>query len=664
MTADNSISEFDCRPAPRIQSESLPAPEIDYLAKDFASFRRLMLDRLTTVLPDWQERNPADLGVALVEVLAYAADQLSYYQDAVATEAYLGTARHRISVKRHARLLDYVVHEGCNARTWIQFQVAEDVSLAQGTPLLTRVEGVGLIIGPGSPDFYQALASAPQVFETMYPAQLYQAHNEIHFHVPEASAEFYLPQGSTQALLDDSLQNLNLKVGDVLILEEVLGQTTGLDRDANPDRCQAVRLTRVAPDHTQGLIAIEWHAQDALPFDLCVSKRVAGKLVGNMSVARGNVVLADHGRTLPEEALPSTPKSGSYRPRLGRSDTTYSTSYNAAAAQAQAASAVVIQDPRAALPAITLSLNEEIWTPHRDLLNSDRFARDFVVEVDNAERAHLRFGDGVRGRRPPAGSVPRAAYRSGNGTPGNIGRAAIAHVVTTEAQIIGVRNPLPARGGARPESLEQVRLHAPQAFRTQERCVTAADYVEAAQRHPEVDRATASLEWTGGWHTMFVAIERTGNRSVDPLFVAELRAFLEHFRLAGCDLEICPPRFVPLDIALTVQVAPRSFRATVNQALLEIFSDVALPDGRRGFFHPDNLTFGQPVYLSQIVAAAMRAPGVEWLQTVRFQHWGQPARDELDEGRIKIGPLEIARLDNDPDQPENGRIEFILEGGL
>ena len=72
-------------------------------------------------MPAWQERSPADIGIALVELLAYAGDQLSYYQDAVATEAYLGTARRRVSVRRHARLLDYPMHDGCNARAWVFF---------------------------------------------------------------------------------------------------------------------------------------------------------------------------------------------------------------------------------------------------------------------------------------------------------------------------------------------------------------------------------------------------------------------------------------------------------------------------------------------------------------------------------------------------------------
>src|SRR5207247_9434579 len=100
-----------------------PAPQIDYLARDYASFRRLMLDRLAVLIPDWRERNAADVGIALVELLAYSADRLSYFQDAAATEAYLGTARRRTSVRRHARLVDYPVHEGANARAWISFEV-------------------------------------------------------------------------------------------------------------------------------------------------------------------------------------------------------------------------------------------------------------------------------------------------------------------------------------------------------------------------------------------------------------------------------------------------------------------------------------------------------------------------------------------------------------
>ncbi len=76
-------SEFDCKPKRICPPEVKVKPQIDYLAKDYASFRRLMLDRMAVLVPDWQERHAADLGIALVELLAYTGDYLSYEQDAV-----------------------------------------------------------------------------------------------------------------------------------------------------------------------------------------------------------------------------------------------------------------------------------------------------------------------------------------------------------------------------------------------------------------------------------------------------------------------------------------------------------------------------------------------------------------------------------------------------
>jgi predicted phage baseplate assembly protein len=286
----------------------------------------------------------------------------------------------------------------------------------------------------------------------------------------------------------------------------------------------------------------------------------------------------------------------------------------------------------------------------------------------------LRFGDGVDGRQPEPGTGLVVRYRIGSGQAGNVGADAIQRVVAggdLATALVGVRNPSPAAGGIDPEPLDHVRLAAPVAFRTQERAVTEDDYARVAERHPEVQRAVATSRWTGSWHTMFVTVERGDRRPVDSVFAAELRAFLDPFRLAGYDLEIDSPRWVSLDIALTVCVAPGYVRATVRQALVEVFSAAELPDGRRGFFHPDNFTFGQPVYLSQVVATAMGLPGVSWVDTDdsvgkpnRFQRWGKAPHGEIAAGRIAFGRLEIARLESDPSQPEHGQIEFFMEGGL
>lgn len=123
------VSDIDPKPRPKPGLPQRRSPEINYLARDFASIRQVLLDRLSLQMPEWRERHAPDLGIMLVELFAYLGDYLSYHQDAVATEAYLGTSRMRVSVRRHARLVDYTLHEGCNARGWVQLTVAADVLL-------------------------------------------------------------------------------------------------------------------------------------------------------------------------------------------------------------------------------------------------------------------------------------------------------------------------------------------------------------------------------------------------------------------------------------------------------------------------------------------------------------------------------------------------------
>ena len=536
-------SEFDCEELPVCPPEQILEPQIDYLAKDYSSFRRLMLDRLRIVMPDWEERNPADLGMALVETVAYAADHLSYYQDAVATESYLGTARQRVSVRRHARLLDYPMHEGCNARAWVTLEVdaaADDHLLSALKPLELQVEAAAVFLTQidlqlGALPFSRldsALQAGAQVFEALHDLALYQSHNRLHFYT-WGDERCCLPKGASRATLkDDPANRLRLRAGDLLIFEEQASPATGLEADRNVARRQAVRLIRVQPEAGltadrkrvvptslltdaltgQAYVEIEWHPDDALRFPLCLSDVIDNAVVADLSVGCGNVVLVDAGQTIREDLLP-LPKIGRYTPALQEPDIAYAAPYEEAKAKQQAAVNALTQNPQKALPAAFLEGDGERWTARRDLLNSGRFAADFVVEREEDGRALLRFGKNGLGRAAVEGL--RATYRVGNGTAGNVGAEAIAHLVTNKAGIRHVRNPLPATGGTAPESLDQVRLYAPQAFRTQQRAVTEADYAAIAQRHPAVQKAAATLRWTGSWHSMFVTVDRLGGLAVD-----------------------------------------------------------------------------------------------------------------------------------------------------
>ena len=711
--------------------------DIDYLAKDYASFRRLILDRMSALMPQWGERNPSDLGVALAEILAYIGDHLSYRQDAIATEAYLGTARSRISAKRHARLVDYFVHEGCNSRVWVQIRVMEDAAtqqggiiLKKGAKLLTSVTGELTIIPPEFED--KALAQKPEAFETMHEARLFPPHNDIRFYT-WGSEECCLPKGATRAtLLDSSEKRLRLRPGDVLILEERVGPESGFEKDADPARRHAVRIVKAEPlleitkneenedeeklgpvvtDPLTGqpIVEIEWHSEDALPFPLCISTK---KVPDDVSHALGNIALADHGLTLRAECLGLVPQSSlfrihppgedrcaerrrekippRFRPSLKERPLTYAAAYDENNPPASARSAMM-QSAGDAMPEIRLkarfrgadngtcidvppfcdTVGLELlpeWMPARDLLSLGNESR-FVVEAESDGTAYLRFGDGIYGSRPPACTEFFATYRVGNGSRGNIGAETLVHILSdglenaTMDTIEAIRNPMPARGGADPESIDEVRINAPVAFRIQERAVTEEDYAEMAGRHPEVQRAAATMRWTGSWHTVFLTADRRGGLEVDADFEEEMLNHIERFRMAGHDLEVDGPRFVSLEVEMKICVKPDYFRSDIKKELLRIFSSVPLPDGRRGIFHPDNFTFGQPVYISTFIAAAQEVPGVGSVQVTKFQRQGLFSGEALERGMIDLGRLEIARLENDPNFPEHGTFGLIMEGG-
>ncbi len=90
----------------------------------------------------------------------------------------------------------------------------------------------------------------------------------------------------------------------------------------------------------------------------------------------------------------------------------------------------------------------------------------------------------------------------------------------------------------------------------------------------------------------------------------------------------------------------------------DVLSSSLLPDGRLGAFHPDNFTFGQPVYASRIVAAAQAVEGVESVRLDRFERLADPDPATLEQGVIPIGRLEIAQLANDPNYRDRGRLRL------
>src|SRR5688500_9174459 len=104
-------------------------PVIDYMARDYESLLQSMRDLIPEKLPEWRDHaNEADFGNVLLELFAHMGDILSYYQDRVANESFLGTAQERRSVIQHLRLIGYTLSTAAPASATLTLSVPATVT--------------------------------------------------------------------------------------------------------------------------------------------------------------------------------------------------------------------------------------------------------------------------------------------------------------------------------------------------------------------------------------------------------------------------------------------------------------------------------------------------------------------------------------------------------
>ena len=281
----------------------------------------------------------------------------------------------------------------------------------------------------------------------------------------------------------------------------------------------------------------------------------------------------------------------------------------------------------------------QTWSVRRDLLESGPDDLDFVGEVDNDGFGHPRFGDGAHGRMPDAGTLFRADYRVGNGTPGNVGAETITYLVLRTGSLSGVnlqpRNPLPATGGVDPEPLEDVRLFAPYAFRSRlERAITAADYAALAADNERRLRVACRLRVRRRGHLHGVVHAppgRQGGDAMDRQLVHRARgARSRRPRRRGCRAgrrSHAVPRAVPPDGLRSacqrralraaeapdhrLRVAELPARTRRSGGARRARAIVCCPTARWASSIPTTSRFGGGVFVSRILAAVQAIPGVQ-----------------------------------------------------
>jgi len=642
-------------------------PPIDYLAKDFESFRRALLEFSARRHPAWEERSPADFGVMFLETLASVADDLSYLQDRTSAEAWLETATERRSVVRHARLVDYEPRPATAARVLLQFEVTGG-PITAGLAVTTQgPDGTTLSFETGTGLGDLTAYPVSPLWNTIDPYWWNDTDRCLHTGATEMWVEKHgLGLEAGQKLLIDTVPAI---AGDPPVRQIVTLAADGQER-IDPLAGGDGKVTRLV-----------WRPEDALRRDHDLTR----------TTLSANLVPATQGRRFTDTfAIGSAPMNGP-RVALTRTGPGGTPQYLFPLDDAPLAWLYRDDDPDARpWPEIRVTqVNTSParpWAFRRSLLDADSFDEAFTVdpmhyvpvgargpngaapmEYDGAGGDTVRFGDGSFGVIPEAQSLFQVTYRVGGGSTGNVAADSITRIVPGGALgLVATRvtNPFPATGGADPETDASVRKLAPQAFRAKiRRAVRKEDYERIAGELPWVQRAGTTFRHTGSWLAVFTAADPRGTGALPVDRRIELIEELERVRLAGYESHVLAPRFVALDIVVEVCARRDAFKADVRAAVLEVLGAGQRSDGSTGFFHVDRFTFGQGLWRSALEAVVQRVHGVDGVRAIRYRRRGSPSGSVEMPALVEVSKAEILRVDSNPSRPERGSVDVLVEGG-
>lgn len=345
----------------------------------------------------------------------------------------------------------------------------------------------------------------------------------------------------------------------------------------------------------------------------------------------GNVVLATHGETVPDEVLGSGDGTvPNQRFTLRKPNLTH----------------VAARTPSGVENSLQVWIDSVLWTEVPSLYQAGPNDRVYVVRIGDDAKATVIFGDGVYGARLPTGQENvHATYRSGIGPDGDVDPHALSLLPQRPLGVATVDNPAGATGGTAPETLAEARANAPLTVLTLDRVVSLSDYENYARGFGGIAKAGAVALPGGTVPTVFITVAGPGGAGVprQPT-LDDLLGALDTVRDRGATVRA--DSFVPLLFRLKVQVLADPARrfADVRVAVWDV-----LVTG----WSADRRSFEQPVTAAEIVAAVQSVDGVTAARLTELRpEVAQPLPN--DPAVVDVLTAPAARRDPTPNDP--GRV--------
>lgn len=297
--------------------------------------------------------------------------------------------------------------------------------------------------------------------------------------------------------------------------------------------------------------------------------------------------------------------------------------------------------------------------------------RPAEVFTVNAESGEIKFGDGMRGKRPPANATLRASYDYGVGAAGNVGAGAISSSPSLPAGL-KVTNPVRTWNGTEAETVSEGEKQITRYLQHRDRLVSATDFATITLRTPGVDIGRVEVipafnpqltpnEPGGapGAVTLMLIPRFDPNRPAAPkpdrLFLDTVCRHLDPRRLVTTELFLRGPDYKDIWITVGINVLAGAtvptVREAVKQALLQFLAP--LNQEQSGLLNDPASALNSPQFAGtqngwplrkavtdrELLAVASRVAGVMQVNDVKIAAGTQPSAPQ-----ITMSGLELPRV--------------------
>ncbi|HEX9982031.1 MAG TPA: baseplate J/gp47 family protein [Thermoanaerobaculia bacterium] len=380
------------------------------------------------------------------------------------------------------------------------------------------------------------------------------------------------------------------------------GRTIVLDDATHNAHLATVASTSIANDH----LLVSFTPGLTRPLD------------GRSALLLGNVARVTHGETIAAEVVGSGDASARFQTfTLKKSPVTH-------VPQAGARNGVA--------STLELRVDRVRWNEADSLLGRGPSERVFTTSVDEDQAMTIQFGGEPGSRLPTGRNNITARYRTGLGPEGNVRAGAIANLLDRPPGLKAARNPVRAEGGAAPETLDLIRMNAPNTVRTFGRIVSLRDFEDAAREHATVAKARATWTVDDYERVVRLTVAAEGGAVLSEIALAAIAADLDAKRDANKPMRIRSHENVRMLVTAVLQADPAHLLEDVQERAAEALA---------AFFSFDRLDLGQTIHLSDVYAALQGVTGVIAARLDRLRR-ADGVVEVAD--HIRIYPHEIATL--------------------